>query len=213
MRYRRAHQIGLSISLGLRFLWLLTVAACILLTIPTAFGQELSSFNLSAQQSDDAFSPGLAAASLGEDSAEAAPVGQLSPSAEASTPTLAPSTTSAAASQSKKIHEPAGGDVAIETKPAEESAEARLETNGPATAAKTEANRSAPEKDASTVPSADPPNRDTLAGECAYLLWMATRLKAEVNKTTKDELSVAVVRDAARIEVLAHNMREDPKQH
>jgi hypothetical protein len=40
---------------------------------------------------------------------------------------------------------------------------------------------------------------------------MASDLKAEVNKTTKDELSVSVVRKAGEIEQLAHKVRTDPR--
>jgi hypothetical protein len=43
--------------------------------------------------------------------------------------------------------------------------------------------------------------------EAATLLKLATDLKAELDKTRKDELSVAVVRKAAQIEHLAHEVR------
>lgn len=45
------------------------------------------------------------------------------------------------------------------------------------------------------------------AGEAADLLEMATALKAEVDKSTKDTLSVTVVRRAGEIEQLAHKAR------
>ncbi|MGH9607544.1 MAG: hypothetical protein ACRD3N_17780 [Terracidiphilus sp.] len=54
---------------------------------------------------------------------------------------------------------------------------------------------------------------NTVSNECSGLLNMATSLKAEVDKTTKDELSVAVVREAGQIEVMAHKMREGTEQH
>lgn len=50
-----------------------------------------------------------------------------------------------------------------------------------------------------------------VALQCANLLKMATDLKAEVDKTTKDVLSVAVIRDAGQIEATAKKMRE--QQH
>lgn len=50
-----------------------------------------------------------------------------------------------------------------------------------------------------------------VAGECADLLKLATGLKAEVDKTTKDTLSIAVVRDAGAIEQLAHKMRDETR--
>jgi hypothetical protein len=46
-----------------------------------------------------------------------------------------------------------------------------------------------------------------IAEDCANLLKLANSLKAEVDKTTKDELSVTVVRQAGEIEQLAHKMR------
>lgn len=46
-----------------------------------------------------------------------------------------------------------------------------------------------------------------VAAQCADLLKMATTLKTEVAKTTKDQLSVAVIRKAGQIEKLAHKMR------
>ncbi len=46
-----------------------------------------------------------------------------------------------------------------------------------------------------------------VAKECADLLQMATALKSEVDKSTKDMLSVSVVRKADQIEQLAHKVR------
>lgn len=45
--------------------------------------------------------------------------------------------------------------------------------------------------------------------ECADLLKMANDLKTAVNKTTKDELSLAVVRKAGEIEEMAHKLRDE----
>jgi len=47
-----------------------------------------------------------------------------------------------------------------------------------------------------------------IADNCANLLKLASNLKAEVDKTTVNELSVSVVRKAGEIEQLAHKMRE-----
>ena len=63
-----------------------------------------------------------------------------------------------------------------------------------------------------TVPAgsnaADPDAGKTEAArEAADLLKMATDLKAAVDKSTKDELSLAVVRKASEIEQLAHKVR------
>ena len=54
--------------------------------------------------------------------------------------------------------------------------------------------------------TAGPPPRQ-IAAESADLLKMATALKSEVDKTTKDQLSVTVVRKASEIEQLAHKAR------
>jgi hypothetical protein len=76
-----------------------------------------------------------------------------------------------------------------------------------------------PEKVASTPapaaaqPQNPPPGnagndaQQQIASECADLLKMATDLKSEVGKTTKDTLSVTVVRKASEIEQLAHKVR------
>ncbi len=56
-----------------------------------------------------------------------------------------------------------------------------------------------------TVPAPDPKN--PIAVQTANLLKMAYNLKAEVDKTTKDMLSVPVVRQAGEIEQMAHKMR------
>jgi hypothetical protein len=49
--------------------------------------------------------------------------------------------------------------------------------------------------------------RKQIADDCANLLKLANGLKADVDKTTKDELSVTVVREAGEIEQLARKMR------
>lgn len=60
-------------------------------------------------------------------------------------------------------------------------------------------------KDAAAAPE------NAIAGECAELLKMATDLKAAVDKTTKDTLSVPVVRKAGEIEALARKLRSQDK--
>jgi hypothetical protein len=51
------------------------------------------------------------------------------------------------------------------------------------------------------------PSRQQVANEAADLLKMATALKSEVDKSTKDMLSVGVVRKANQIEQMAHKAR------
>jgi hypothetical protein len=55
--------------------------------------------------------------------------------------------------------------------------------------------------------STEDQTKQGVAGEASALLKMATALKSEVDKTTKDTLSVAVVRKADEIEQLAHKVR------
>jgi hypothetical protein len=50
-------------------------------------------------------------------------------------------------------------------------------------------------------------NETEVAKQCADILKMATELKAEVDKSQKDQLSVPVVRKAGEIEQLAHKVR------
>lgn len=58
------------------------------------------------------------------------------------------------------------------------------------------------------IPSADP-RRQQINNECADLLQMADALKIAVDKTTQDELSVTVVRDAGQIEQLARKVKDE----
>ena len=55
--------------------------------------------------------------------------------------------------------------------------------------------------------TADEAQKQQIASECSDLLKMATDLKAAVDKTTKDTLSLTVVRKASEIEQLAHKVR------
>jgi hypothetical protein len=65
----------------------------------------------------------------------------------------------------------------------------------------------APRAGANTAPTAEKGGNQTVA-DCASLLKMATELKAEVDKTTKEELSMGVVRKAGDIEQLARKIRK-----
>lgn len=55
--------------------------------------------------------------------------------------------------------------------------------------------------------SSDP--RKLVDWECADLLKLASDLKVAVDKTTKDELSLSVLRKAGEIEQMAHKLRDD----
>jgi hypothetical protein len=70
--------------------------------------------------------------------------------------------------------------------------------------------KAAPSQAATPVPQtptvANPQDAARLQ-QIADLLKLAQDLKAEVDKSTKDELSIPVIRKAAEIEVLAHKVR------
>jgi hypothetical protein len=59
--------------------------------------------------------------------------------------------------------------------------------------------------------SPDAPNaerREQIAADSARLVKLASELKAEVDKSSKDTLSVSVIRKADAIEKLAHSVKE-----
>jgi hypothetical protein len=59
--------------------------------------------------------------------------------------------------------------------------------------------------------AANAERRKQIAEDSARLLKLATDLKAEVDKTTKDTLSLNVIRKADDIENLAHSVKEKMK--
>jgi hypothetical protein len=59
--------------------------------------------------------------------------------------------------------------------------------------------------------AANSERRKQIADDSARLLKLATDLKAEVDKTTKDTLSLNVIRKADEIEKLAHGVKEKMK--
>jgi hypothetical protein len=61
-----------------------------------------------------------------------------------------------------------------------------------------------PQQDSKAV---DAGRKTQIATDSASLLNMALNLKAEVDKTTKDTLSLRVIRDADAIEKLAHSVK------
>jgi hypothetical protein len=62
-----------------------------------------------------------------------------------------------------------------------------------------------------TMDAANLERRRQIADDSARLLKLATDLKAEVDKTTKDTLSLGVIRKADEIERLAHDVKEKMK--
>jgi len=59
--------------------------------------------------------------------------------------------------------------------------------------------------------AANAERRKQIADDSTKLLKLATDLKTEVDKTTKDTLSLNVIRKADEIEKLAHNVKEKMK--
>jgi uncharacterized membrane protein YdfJ with MMPL/SSD domain len=59
--------------------------------------------------------------------------------------------------------------------------------------------------------AANAERKKQIAEDSAKLLKLATELKTEVDKTTKDTLSLGVIRKADEIEKLAHNVKEKMK--
>jgi len=59
--------------------------------------------------------------------------------------------------------------------------------------------------------AANAERKKQIAEDTEELLKLATDLKSEVDKTTKDTLSLNVIRKADEIEKLAHNVKEKMK--
>jgi hypothetical protein len=62
--------------------------------------------------------------------------------------------------------------------------------------------------DKQSFEAANAERKKQINSESAKLLKLATELKAEVDKTDKDTLSVGVIRKAEEIEKLAHSVKE-----
>jgi hypothetical protein len=62
-----------------------------------------------------------------------------------------------------------------------------------------------------TFEAANVERKRQISDDSARLLKLASDLKAEVDKTSKDTLSLAVIRKADEIEKLAHNVKEKMK--
>jgi hypothetical protein len=66
---------------------------------------------------------------------------------------------------------------------------------------------------ADAAKSADPqtPQQKQLAEDTAKLLILANELKAELDKSSKDTLSLGVIKKAEQVEKLAHKVRDEMK--
>jgi type VI protein secretion system component VasF len=88
-----------------------------------------------------------------------------------------------------------------------------LSTAGTKPPADSSANAQAKELDPQPQPPADSQRRKQISAESMQLLAMAVELKAEVDKTNKDTLSLKVIRKADAIEKLAKAVKEKMKQN
>lgn len=127
--------------------------------------------------------------------------------AAAASGAAAAATASAPAPVLKKSAAAAAMDAAAEGNSA--VAPAKTGDATPPEGTKETANGIAPAGAAGASPNvaAGPPLQG-IAAQCVDLLKLAATLKAEVDKSTKDVLSIPVVRDAGEIEQLAKKMRE-----
>lgn len=65
-----------------------------------------------------------------------------------------------------------------------------------------------PQNEQQKFEAANAERRKQIADDSARLLKLATDLKSEVDKTTKDTLSLSVIRKADEIEKLAHSVKD-----
>lgn len=88
--------------------------------------------------------------------------------------------------------------IAAAQQPAQGSA-----AQAPATAKATE--------DTSKPTTSQTPQQKQLAEDTAKLLILANELKAELDKSSKDTLSLSVIKKAEQVEKLAHKVRDEMK--
>lgn len=105
--------------------------------------------------------------------------------------------------------------LAAAQEPAQDSAAQAPASQAPA-AAQTPASAAAPataEAAADTPKPAIPqtPQQKQLADDTAKLLALANELKAELDKSNKDTLSLGVIKKAEQVEKLAHKVRDEMK--
>lgn len=77
--------------------------------------------------------------------------------------------------------------------------------------ANTQDNINAQQTQQQNFEAANAARKKQIADDSAKLLKLATELKAEVDKTSKDTLSLGVIRKADEIEKLAHDVKERMK--
>ena len=65
--------------------------------------------------------------------------------------------------------------------------------------------------DSSKPTTPQTPQQKQLADDTAKLLTLANELKAELDKSNKDTLSLSVIKKAGQVEKLAHKVRDEVK--
>ena len=212
MRFRRALQASYSSYPQMRAFWLLALCAWAALALLPALCQGQSGTAANAQAAS-------APAASSQSPPQANPTAKANPSppppkrpAYVRPPYVRPASLQPAAAGANPAPTAANPVPATAGPVGPASAQA---DGGPAAADPSPAAPGAEAPKAGPVPepesrgAANAGAEDLVSAECADLLKLASSLKAEVDKTTKDELSVSVVRDAGQIEQMARKMRED----
>jgi hypothetical protein len=79
------------------------------------------------------------------------------------------------------------------------------------TAAQATAKATADTSKPTTTATPQTPQQKQLADDTAKLLALANELKTELDKSSKDTLSLSVIRKAEQVEKLAHKVRDEMK--
>ncbi len=87
--------------------------------------------------------------------------------------------------------------------PAQDSAVQPTEAQAPAT--------SEPTADAAKTATPQTPQQKQLADDTAKLLTLANELKIQLDESSKDTLSLSVIKKAEQVEKLAHKVRDEMK--
>jgi hypothetical protein len=100
---------------------------------------------------------------------------------------------------------------AVSIIPAVAQSPAGTAVQNPSPAAQTPDNSQSTTANMSPQELANQQRKDQLAADTAKLLQLANELKAEMDKSTKDTLSLSVVKKAEQVEKLAHKVRDEMK--
>jgi hypothetical protein len=98
----------------------------------------------------------------------------------------------------------------ISQQPAQAAAAESPATSAP-TPAKADAAPGGAKPDNTKVSSPQTPQQKQLADDTAKLLTLANELKKEMDKSSKDTLSLSVIKKAQEVEKLAHKVQDEMK--